>query len=268
MEGHGGLFIIVPVIVLLGLLPSSVFIGEAFRNFKHRFSNSFLRLAFCVTLAFVVFYSISSTKLPNYAMPCYPFVAIILGYFINKAWMENKARRYPIVILLVINIALPVAAYLGIKNEVNTKGMEHLSAFLLLLTIASLIAFYFLLKKNFRKAALSTLIFYSIFHIVLFNWLYPAIYKQNPMSKTIDMVKQYDKVVSYQIFHPSYTYYLPERVTVFKSIDSLKIFMLSNKAIVLSRKDFANELKSIGLKEKAAVHDLFEGNTTVLYTND
>ena len=101
----------------------------------------------------------------------------------------------------------------------------------------------------------------------MFNWLYPAIYKQNPMSKTIDQVKKYGKVVSYKIFHPSFTYYLPERVQVFKTIDSLKIFLAQNKAAVISRKTFEEELKSIGLKEEASVHDLFEGNTTVIYVN-
>jgi hypothetical protein len=101
----------------------------------------------------------------------------------------------------------------------------------------------------------------------MFNWLYPALYKQNPMSKTIDMVKKYDHIVSYQIFHPSYTYYLPERVPVFKNLDSLKIYLQENKAAVISRKNFAGELKSIGLKEESSIHDLFEGNTTVIYSN-
>jgi hypothetical protein len=57
-------------------------------------------------------------------MPCYAFVAILLGSFINKAWEENKARLYPFIILLVINIALPIAAYLGIKerSEYNWHG--------------------------------------------------------------------------------------------------------------------------------------------------
>ncbi len=274
MEGHGGLFIIVPIIILLGLLPASIFIGESFKKFKATFSNSFLRLALSVVGIFVVFYSISSTKLPNYAMPCYAFVAILLGNFINKAWSvgtpseeENKARLYPFIILLVINTALPIAAYLGIKKEVNTTGMENIAAFLLILTIAAIIAFYFMLKKNFKKAAISTFAFYSLFHIIMFNWLYPTIYKQNPMSKTIDMVKKYDKIVSYQIFHPSYTYYLPERVPVFKNLDSLRIYLLENKAAVISRKNFAEELKSIGLKEESSIHDLFEGNTTVIYSN-
>jgi len=87
------------------------------------------------------------------------------------------------------------------------------------------------------------------------------------MSKTIDTVKKYDKIVSYQIFHPSYTFYLPNRVRVFKNLDSLKIYLETNDAAVISRKNFADELKSIGLKEKVSVHDLFEGNTTIIYSN-
>jgi len=267
MEGHGGPFIIVPVIILLGLLPASIFIGESFKKFRTRFKDPFLKLALSVVGIFVVFYSISSTKLPNYAMPCYAFVAILLGHFINKAWEENKAPLYPFIILLIINIALPIAAFLGIKKEVNTTGMENIAAFLLLLTVAAIIAFYFMLKKNFRKAVISTFVFYSLFHIVMFNWLYPAIYRQNPMSKTIDMVKKYDHIVSYQIFHPSYTYYLPDRVPVFKDLDSLKNYLKENQAAVISRKNFAEELKSIGLKEEASIHDLFEGNTTVIFSN-
>ena len=267
MEGHGGLFILVPIIVLLGMLPASIFIGESLKKFKTRLSDPFSKLALSVVAIFVVFYSISSTKLPNYAMPCYAFVAILLGNFINKAWEENKARLYPFIILLIINLALPIAAYFGIKKEVNTSGMENLAAFLLLLTSAAIVAFYFMVKKDFRKAVISSFIFYTLFHLLMFNWLYPAIYKQNPMSKTIDMVKGYDHVVSYQIFHPSYTYYLPERVPVFKNLDSLKTFMAANKAAVISRKNFAEELKSIGLVEKSSVHDLFEGNTTVIFVN-
>lgn len=267
MEGHGGPFIIVPLVVFLGLLPASIFIGESFRKFKTNFSNSFSKLALSVVGIFILFYSISSTKLPNYAMPCYPFLAVILSSYINKVWVENKPKIYPFIILLVINLALPIAGYFGIKNEVNTKGMENMAVFLLILTVASVIAFYLAVKRDFRKAAVSTFILYSIFHVLMFNWLYPSLYKQNPMSKTIELVKKYDNVVSYQIFHPSYTYYLPERVAVFNNLDSLKNYLLVNKAAVISRKNFADDLRSLGLQEQASVHDLFEGNTTVIYSN-
>ncbi len=274
MEGHGGLFIIVPIVVLLGLLPFSVFIGESLKKIKSQFKESlpagrqaFLKLAFCVATIFLVFYSISGTKLPNYAMPCYPFIAVLLGHFINKAIDEqNKVKLYPFIILFIINTALPVAGYLGIKNEVNTKGLEILALFLLLLTGAAAIALFFMLKKYFLKSLITLFTFYTLFHILFFNWLYPAIYMQNPMSKTIVAVKKYDRVVAYRIFHPSFTYYLPERVKVFKNLDSLKIYLKETKAAVISRKDYAEELKSIELKEMYSIHDLFEGNTTVIYS--
>ena len=268
MEGHGGLFIIVPIIVLVGLLPFSVFIGESVRKFKTRFSDSFLKLAFSVVAIFIIFYSISGTKLPNYAMPCYPFVAVLLGNYIYKAFLnEDKIRKYPFIILLVINIALPLAGYFGLKNEVNTKGLENLSWFLLILPVAAALSFYFKLKKNFKKSMIVLGAGYTVFHLFFFNYLYPAVYNQNPMTKTIDAIKKYENVISYQIFHPSYTYYLPQRITVYKNLDSLKTYLSKNKAVVISRKHFGEELKGIGLKELFAIHDLFEGNTTVVYSN-
>jgi hypothetical protein len=81
------------------------------------------------------------------------------------------------------------------------------------------------------------------------------------------MVKKYDKIVSYQIFHPSYTYYLPERVPVFKNLDSLKMFMLQNKASVITRKNFAEELKSIGLQEKASDMICLKETPPVIFVN-
>ena len=160
---------------------------------------------------------------------------------------------------------MPVAGYIALKNEENTKGLENFAGFLLILTAAALVSFYFILKNNFRKAAISSFLFYTLFHLVFFNWLYPAVYNQNPLTKTIESVKKYDKVVAYQIFHPSFTYYLPERVQVFKNLDSLRTYLSQNEAAVISRKNFSEELKSIQLKELYSIHDLFEGNTTVIY---
>lgn len=269
MEGHGGPFIIVLIVVLVGLLPASVFAGEIFRKFKIRFSDPFLKLALCVTGVFIVFYSISGTKLPNYAMPCYPFAAILLGKLIQNVWNEKEVlRKYPFFILLVINVALPVGGYFAINNEVNTAGLGYLAGFLLILSMAAVVALYFVYRNKFRNAAFSTFILYSVFHLILFNYLYPEVYKNNPMSRTIDEVKQAEHVVSYQIFHPSFTYYLEDRVPVFTQLDSLNQFLKSNKAVVISRKNFSEDLKSIGLVERHSIHDLFEGSTTVIYSND
>ena len=88
------------------------------------------------------------------------------------------------------------------------------------------------------------------------------------MSKTIGEVKKYEKVVSYKIFHPSFSYYLPERIRVFESVDSLRQYLKQTKAVVISRTDFREELKGIGLREVAAHHDLFELPSTLIMSNE
>lgn len=268
MEGHGGLFIIVPLFVLLGLLPASVFIGESVRNFRERYSQSFMQLAFCVMVAFVAFYSVSGTKLPNYPMPCYSFVAIVLGHYIALALSsETRSRVYPFIILLVINLALPIGLYFGIKNEVETKGFEGNAAILGILTLAAIVSLVLYRKRGFKPAVTSLLAFYTLFNIVFFNYLYPVIYKNNPLSKTIDKVQQYENVVAYKIFHPSFTYYLPKRVQVFDDAASLQQYLQSNQALILSRESFIPELQSLNLDTVAIHHDLFESSTTALLTN-
>lgn len=268
MEGHGGLFILIPLFVLIGLLPSSVFIGESLKNFKKRFNLPYMRLAFCVMAVFIAFYSISGTKLPNYPMPCYPFVALIIGYYINKVLKRgNKEKSYPFIILLVLNIAFPAAGYFALKNEPALAGFENYSVVLILLTMAGAIGLYLFRKGNFKRAAISIFVIYTFFNVIFLNWFYPVIYQNNPMSKTIDTVKKYDHVISYKIFHPSYAFYLPERIRVFNEIQSLKSYLYYNKAVIITRLEFLEELKTLPLKQVAVHHDPFEIPTTLILTN-
>ena len=268
MEGHGGLFILVPLFVLVGLLPASVFIGESFRRFKERYSDSFLRLALCVFVSFIIFYSVSGTKLPNYPMPCYSFGAIVLGAFITKAINgEMKTRLYPFIILLIINLALPIGLYLGVKNEIETRGYENNALLLGILTVAAITSIVLYKWRSFKTAIISLMVFYCIFNAVFFNYLYPVLYKNNPLSKTINTIKTYDTVVAYKIFHPSFTYYLPHRVPVFNEPDSLKIYLQNNDALIISREAFLPELAPLKLDTVAIHHDLFESSTTALITN-
>jgi hypothetical protein len=110
--------------------------------------------------------------------------------------------------------------------------------------------------------------FYTLFNIVFFNYLYPTIYRNNPLSKTIDKVQQHQNVVAYKIFHPSFTYYLPNRVKVFEQPDSLQLYMQKNKAALITREAFLPELIALGLDTVAIHHDLFESSTTAILTND
>src|SRR3954468_6931331 len=77
-EGHGGFFLLPILFVLIGLLPFMSFIGEVIKQRKKVFQKSLVKFSLIIVLLFLGFVSISSTKLPNYPMPCYPFAAVIL----------------------------------------------------------------------------------------------------------------------------------------------------------------------------------------------
>jgi 4-amino-4-deoxy-L-arabinose transferase-like glycosyltransferase len=269
MEGHGGLFIVVPLFVLLGLLPASSFVWESLRKFRKRSEDSFWLLAFLVLLVFVAFYSVSGTKLPNYPMPCYSFGAIVLGYYLSRAFERSERRKgYPFYILLLINLAIPAGLYFALQQEVETRGFEKYGLLALILTVGTLISIICYHRLGFRKALAMLFVWYTCFNLVFFNFLYPAVYQNNPLSKTLGEVKQYDKVVAYKIFHPSFTYYLPHRVKVFEQADSLQHYMNNNKALVITREEFIPELDSLHLDTAAIHHDIFELSSTALLTND
>jgi 4-amino-4-deoxy-L-arabinose transferase-like glycosyltransferase len=265
MEGHGGLFVLVPLFVMLGLLPAAVFIGESVKDFRQRYKFSFLQLCFCVMVCFIAFYSVSGTKLPNYPMPCYPFVAFVLAHFITLGIRgEVRTRTYPFIILLVINIALPVGLYFGISNEVELRGYENHAFILGLLTVAAIASLVLYKKKGFKAAMVGLMVFYTLFNIVFFNYLYPALYRNNPLSKTVHHLQKYENVVAYRIFHPSFTFYVPKRIHEFQDAASLKEYLRKNKALVITREALLPEIDSLGLKRLASHHDLFEDHTTVL----
>jgi len=56
-------------------------------------------------------------------------------------------------------------------------------------------------------------------------------------------------------------------VPVFDNIDSLQQYMQTHKAVIISRKEYSNDMDSVGLQALEAHHDLFENHTTVIYTN-
>lgn len=267
LEGHGGIFLLIPLFIFLGMLPASVFVGEAFRKRLPVLRDPFLKFAVAALGAYLVFYSFSGTKLPNYPFPSYPFLAIILGNYLLSLLENEKMRWYPLAILVLITIAIPIGAYFGIRQETETRPEAWMALFALLLVAGAVMALYFTLKKKASRALGSLFIFYLVFHLFFLHFLYPGLYRHNPLNKTIETVRQYEQVIGYKNFHPSYTFYLPNRVPDFEKVDSLKEHIQGKKVLIITRTEYLKELEGLPLKEIARHHDLFELPTTVLLTN-
>jgi len=270
-EGHGGLFILTSLFVLIGLLPFSGFIVELVRRRSLLFRNQLVQFSGIIVIVFVIFFSIASTKLPNYPMPCYPFAAVILGHFIasllNK---ETISKTYPFYIVFAVTLIVPIAGFFAIRQEAEAKDISYIALFLLIAPV--LFAIYLLLKKgNDWSGNIGFIAFaFSVFNIIGLHYLYPALYSKNPVTKNIDTVKQFHYIYAYHTFNPGFRFYLDKDIPVADNLYQLRHWIDSTPgALVITRAEYTDSLKQISLlHEIARHHDIFEFPTTVILAHE
>lgn len=265
-EGHGGFFFVTVLFVLAGMLPFVFYTGEVIKNKKTLFKEDLVKFSAIVVLVYVVFFSISSTRLPNYPMPCYPFAAIIFGHYLEKLLSGKTAfKTYPQISLLVFLLLVPIAALIAVRteNEINyEKGL------LAILFLPALLIILILLRKNLssQHILLSVIACYLLFNSFFLHYLYPATYKQNPVAQTIHLLQGRQQVFAYKNYNPGYNFYIENPITRFHDITLLRKAMeQAPGAILITRKEYGDELSSLQLKRLAEHKDLFEIPTTVIY---
>jgi 4-amino-4-deoxy-L-arabinose transferase-like glycosyltransferase len=265
-EGHGGLFIITILFVLIGLLPFMSFIAETLKKRKFIFQDDLVKFSGIIVFVFVIFFCISKTKLPNYTMPCYPFAAVVLGNYIALL-LSGKitSGRYPVYIILLITLLLPAAVYFAITLEQEVNSFKWLAWLLLPLPIGFILFLLFNRNKGWKILIASIVILFSLLNIILLHYIYPTLYKQNPVSKTIHLVKDAPLVLSYQIYNPAFNFYLDNNIKIYNNIDFLNLYIQQNPgAIIISRKEFVDSLKILNLDVLAEHDDIFEQPKTLI----
>lgn len=265
-EGHGGLFFITVLFVLLGLLPFMSFLGGVVKQRKTLFKNDIVKFASIVVIAFVVFFSLSSTKLPNYPMPCYPFAALVLGAYIagvlGGVFVPKKFAWY---FLLGFSILLPFAAYFGVKAEPATASLAGPLAVLLGIAAIILLAGTFVNKYDWPWKIEMIVIAFSALNIVGLCYAYPRLYNENPVAKTVSVVKQAPNVITYGLFNPGYRFYLDKNMPrSFNSAALQHLIDSTGSGIIITRTEHLDSLKSFPLLELAREKDIFELPTTVI----
>ena len=264
-EGHGGVFILTILFVFIGLLPFISFVAEAIKKRKTVFRSALTRFSGVVVIVFIIFFSISSTKLPNYPMPCYPFAAVVLGSFISLLLRGQViSKKYPLYIIAVVLLALPAAGYFAIRQESEVASYTWLPLLLFILP-AGFVFFVLLKKQDWRKNIFVIVITFSLLNVMLLYYIYPTLYKQNPVAKTIDIVSSAPVLLSYRIYNAGYNFYLDKNIKRYQSLDSVNAQLQQHPdAVIISRKEFADSLRSLGVDIIAEHRDLFELPTTII----
>jgi 4-amino-4-deoxy-L-arabinose transferase-like glycosyltransferase len=275
-EGHGGPFIITPIIVLVGLLPFSLLTINAFRRKFNYWKDPLFVFAAIVVMVYVVFFSISSTKLPNYPMPCYPFAAVIAGYLLADIF-ENKFLLAPYNwwIWLFLAVILPIGAFFGIKADTAVAHLAWVAFLLLPLTAGTIWAFA--IRKN-PVIAIKRLGLAWVGFAMVFLWVgYPLLYAENPVTKMLPLINEAKKprILCYKAYNPGFNFNLPADKMVIDSLHEMKELIDSGNQLstdarysdvfVITRLDFAEEFKGTHFREIGRQRDLFELPTTVIF---
>lgn len=264
-EGHGGFFLVIPAFILFGMLPFSVFMVQGLvRNRKVVRNDDFATYSFIVSVVIIGFFMISGTKLPNYAMPAYPFLAITTMYYILK--QANHSAKYPFIIHLVVAALIPVLAYIALKIEPSLGHITYLAWGFITLPVGALIALILQLKKRFFPALRVLAGTWMVTALIFFFGIFPEIDRQNPVSMAFRQIDLKEKKVAYYgKFNPAFSFYLQRKIPELQSGEEVQEFLSEDNAVVITIQRKLDELESVDNKViKLKQKDLFERPTTVL----
>lgn len=270
-EGHGGLFITTLLFVVLGLLPFSVFGVQGFiLGWKARRTDDFHFFSFLVATVTLLFFSMASTKLPNYPMPCYPFIAILIAFYFYKLVKERFRSRsvyWSLGLLVLVSVALPLGGYIALGIEEQFSQMKSVALWLSLLTISGILGFHFYYKNYLKRSFFAISLGWILTGFCLFGIVYPALTSQSPVSLAGNIVPKDATVVVFKRFDSAFPINFKRTFQVFDSIKELEVYLESAPtSYIITNTRNKEDLKQLEkfdliLEQKA----LFENNTTRIY---
>ena len=264
MEGHGGIFLVTFAYILAGMFPFSTFLIQAYRNAVKDRHDHFVLFSLIAASTIILFFSFSGTKLPNYTVPSYPFLAVILATYFAK-FPELKSKLKPSYIsLLVIGIILVPALLFGLQFDPVLKGIKSVAWYFLPASLGIFSGFYFFIHRKTITGLLVTGSSTILASLLLFIFVFPKIDAQNPVRKSISLFEG-KEVCYFQKFNPSYSFYLKKPIPEIMESEIDSYFLANPDGVIISTK---KKLANITLPESYEVffssHDLFESPTTQL----
>jgi 4-amino-4-deoxy-L-arabinose transferase-like glycosyltransferase len=252
MDNHsGGIWYYLPAI-LVGFFPWSIFTIPTVLNLVQQMrpdsvSSRGAKFLACWTFVWIGFFSIASTKLPNYVLPAYPALALATGCLLSR-WQRTVAMKklWPrlsfaslAAVGLTIAIAAPVLAYaksngqplvekLGVSPEL-TRDFAQLGWLGAVLAVGGIACLAFIELNRTTAALRCFTVTAPVFCLFLFAVLAVQFDRHQP-SPTIAKAIQQNAVGSPQVaqfgyFRPSLVYYSDTRVEPCKTVPSVIEFL-------------------------------------------
>ena len=265
LEGHGGIFLTTFLYVFVGLLPFSIFILQSLRlAFKDK-KNRLILFSIIFSLTYILFFAISKTKLPNYTVPAYPPLAILIGYYLSKIEFSKRLSiLISLIVYTVLTVLIPVALYTAISKEKPISDLNYLSFYFFLWFIGGLLAIILSFKdKRFIIPSLS--ISSIVLTLMFFFYIFPKIDNRNPVKHILPLMDKSQEIYYYGGFNPAFLFYIRKRIPPLED----RLIYTDKEFYILSRKKFIDRFKNVPeIRIIKVAKDLFEKHYSVLLKKD
>ena len=246
VAGHPGPWYYYFFALLLGFAPWSHFLPYSFwRTIKER-ANPAALLSLCYIIPVFVVFSVAKTKLPNYMLPLYPFLAIMVAKLWHDFAEEHQEhlRRgmstanlllAAVAALLIIGFAMAATNYQGQYEEFLPR-LLLLAGVLIAGSLTSIVA-YFMRSYRISFAALPAMVF--AIALILTTLILPGVDElkgAKPLGKELEqIIEPGQKIAAYQVGNrPSVVLHSPGPVQFLETKDELNFFLLKRRGYVFT----------------------------------
>jgi 4-amino-4-deoxy-L-arabinose transferase-like glycosyltransferase len=236
MEGHWGTPFYYLICLVIGLGPWSAFLATVL--LKPRNSSDLpaaweasRRYLWCWILVYLVFFTISSTKLPNYILPLYPALAILMARRLQR-WrlgidgVPDGIANLMFCVLALVGVATAaIALWMGgcvqwLQPSPLIVGRFQVGLAGGAVLVAGAIGGWFFLRRNERSHAIVSVAGASvIFTAALGAWWGPAVESYKAPRALMAAVRRDGggsdyRIISYRYFEPSFVFYAHREVLI------------------------------------------------------
>lgn len=270
MGGHGGIFLVTLGFVALGMLPFSVFAVQSIRGSWKKAPDLavFSLIVFC---SVVVFYAASRTKLINYTVPAYPFLAILTGYFLDRLCVHPvtppKGARASFLVLGILTTLMPVAAFLWTRSGTALRPFWWIALCMLLYPAGTWTGYVFFRRGKIARGLSWVVATFVCGTLILFAGPYPALDGQTPLRKIQAMVGSGKPVAAYRKFPDGLVFYVGRPVPVLTDTGAVRSFFERHPdGLLVTREKHADTLEALrGILPMRADPEIFSPRIVRVY---
>ncbi len=271
MEGHSGSPLLTLAFVFgLGMLAFIPFSVQSFKNAWKERKDSAMMYVLISASVIVVFFAISSTKLPNYTVPSYPLIAILIGAYIAKIdnqWFAKLGNRIGLFFYAILLIGFPVGIYFGLKGDKSLSELTNLAFYFIPLSVVGIFIFkQGIARKNIESVLWMNISVWCVTIMLFFHLIFPQVDGKNPVRQTLPEIDTSKTIIAFKRLNPAFVFALKREIPMYNDVETIKqIIGNQPSGYLISRTEFQEELEAIpGLEFQDKARDLFENPTTLV----